>query len=75
MADMVVLTTVDTRYEAEVLRTALAAAGIDSQVTSDDCGAVDPALGFGRGIHLLVSTSAFEKAKEVLSAHTTVEPE
>ena len=75
MADMVVLTTVDTRYEAEVLRTALAAAGIDSQIISDDCGAVDPALGFGRGTHLLVSSSDFEQAKEVLSAPTTVDPE
>jgi hypothetical protein len=45
----------------------LASAGIESFVISDDCGAVDPALEYGRGTHLLVAEEDRGRAVEALS--------
>ena len=73
MAEQVLLTTVPSRPEAEVLRSALAAAGIDSLISSDDCGSVDPALAFVRGVQVLVACKDLERATEVLLAPTTIE--
>jgi hypothetical protein len=67
MDSRVVLRTFNYRHEAEVVRGFLASAGIDSFVISDDCGAVDPALEFGRGTHLLVAEEDRGRAVDVLS--------
>ena len=63
----VVLRTFNYRHEAEVVKGFLASAGIDSFIISDDCGAVDPALEFGRGAQLLVAEQDHGRAVEVLS--------
>jgi hypothetical protein len=54
------------RVEAEIALSALEAAGIRALVQADDCGAVDPALAFGRGVRLVVSQVDLERAREVL---------
>jgi hypothetical protein len=67
MPSRVVLKTFNYRHEAEVLKGFLAASGIDSFIVSDDCGAVDPALEYGRGTHLLVAEEDLVRAVEALS--------
>ena len=67
MDSRVVLRTFSYRHEAEVVRGFLASAGIESFIVSDDCGAVDPALEYGRGTHLLVAEEDRRRAAEVLS--------
>ena len=71
MTSRVVLRTFNYRREAEVVKGFLASAGIDSFVISDDCGAVDPALEYGRGTHLLVEEGDLHRAAEVLHAQET----
>ena len=68
MDSRVVLRTFNYRHEAEVVRGFLASIGIDTFITSDDCGAVDPALEYGRGTHLLVAEDDVERATEALTA-------
>ena len=67
MDTRVVLRTFNYRHEAEVVKGFLAATGIDSFIISDDCGAVDPALEYGRGTHLLVAEEDCGRAVDALS--------
>ena len=62
--------------EAELARSALAAAGIDALVSRDDCGGMRPHLWMG-GIRLLVRPEAAAQAAELLetSAIRAVDPE
>lgn len=55
------------RAEAEIVRELLQANGIDAFVVSDDCGAVDPALQFGRGANLLVAAADRGRAERLVS--------
>jgi hypothetical protein len=66
VTDKVVLKTFNTRYEAEAARSLLAGSSIDSIVKADDLGAVDPALGFGRGVDLLVDAQDWDRAVRLL---------
>ncbi|HKQ62258.1 MAG TPA: DUF2007 domain-containing protein [Candidatus Polarisedimenticolaceae bacterium] len=54
------------RGEAEIVRELLLANGIDAVVNSDDCGAVDPALSFGRGVQLLVAEEDVAQAEQAV---------
>jgi hypothetical protein len=62
----VVLRILSSRAEADVLANVLAGSGIDSFVASDDCGAIDPALSFVRGVHLFVAEDDRERAEALL---------
>jgi hypothetical protein len=66
MGDRIVLRQVSYRAEAEIVRELLQVNGIEAFVVSDDCGAVDPALQFGRGANLLVAESDFTRAAQLL---------
>jgi hypothetical protein len=68
MASRVVLRTFNYRHEAEVVKGYLQARGIESFVISDDCGAVDPALEYGRGTQLLVAEEDLRRAMDALAA-------
>lgn len=63
----------NTRGEAEIVRELLLTNGIQSFVSSDDCGSVDPALSFARGVQLFVSEEDATLAERILS-ETAVEP-
>ena len=67
MSDFVVLRTLSSRNEAEAVQAILSGSEIESHVESDDCGALDPALAFGRGARLIVATTDRERATDVLS--------
>ena len=67
MANRVVLKTFSSRPEAELARSILAGSEIESFVVSDDCGSIDPGLGFGRGVELLVDSEDLERALRVVA--------
>jgi hypothetical protein len=67
MPGLVVLKTFSSRNEAEAVKALLSGSGIESLVESDDCGALDPALAFGRGAQILVADKDLERAADVLS--------
>ena len=66
MAKNKVLKTFSSRYEAEAARSLLAGNSIDALIVSDDCGALDPGLGFGRGVDLLVDPENWDRAVSVM---------
>ena len=55
-----------THIEADLARSALEAAGIESMIQSDDCGGVRPHLWMG-GIQLLVRDEDAQRALEILN--------
>jgi hypothetical protein len=57
METRTILRTFNYRHEAEFFRSLLDANGIESFVVSDDCGSWDPALGFARGVNLILYRS------------------
>ena len=63
---MLILKTFNTRNEAEAVQAILSGSGVEAFVQSDDCGAVDPALAFGRGVQLLVAEEDAERAAEIV---------
>jgi hypothetical protein len=63
------------RGEAEIVRELLLANEIESFVNSDDCGSVDPALSFARGVQLYVEEEDAPLAEKVLSEAFTDIPE
>jgi len=68
MPDQIVVRRFSYRHEAEVARSFLDGHGIEAWVTSDDCGAVDPALGLVRGACLVVAEENTARAEELLDA-------
>ena len=73
MSTHVVLKTFSSRYEAEAVRSLLAGSSIESFIVSDDCGSVDPGLGFGRGVDLLVKAEDRDQALCVMLDVPTAE--
>jgi hypothetical protein len=65
--ELVVVRTYTSHVDADLARTALEAAGIESIVTSDDEGRQSPGLGFTRGTALLVRSEDVKDADEILS--------
>ena len=63
---LAVVRTYTSHVDADLARTALEVAGIESMVTSDDEGRQSPGLAFTRGTVLLVSSEDLEDADEIL---------
>jgi hypothetical protein len=74
MADLVVFRTLSYQHEAEVVKSVLEGSGIEAVTVSDDCGAMDPALGLVRGVKVLVAADQIERAEDVLSSHPGDDP-
>ncbi len=70
MGARVVVRKFGSRGDAEIVRELLLANGIEAFVNSDDCGAVDPALSFARGVELLVDGVDRADAEQVLGDDT-----
>ena len=66
--ELVVVRTFSNRFEADVAKTALDAAEIDSFVRADDAGGMRPHMWPSMGVDLLVRAGDAERANEVLSA-------
>lgn len=67
-SDLVVVGTFNSRPEADVAKSALDAADIESMVVGDDAGGVQPGLWEGRGVAVVVNRTDESAAREVLTA-------
>ncbi len=70
MDDLQVIRTFINNVDAELARTALQAAGIESMIRADDCGGTRPHLWMG-GVELLVRGEDVARAEEVLATEPT----
>jgi Putative prokaryotic signal transducing protein len=66
--DLVVVQTFNTRPEADLAKSALEAAEIDSMVVSDDAGGLQPGLWEGRGVAVVVNRADESAARDVLTS-------
>lgn len=64
--DLVVVHVFPNRFEADLAKSALDAADIESMISSDDYGGVQPGLWLSRGVELLVREEDVQRAEEVL---------
>ena len=64
--DLVVLRTFLNDIDAQLAKTALEAAEIDSMVRADDAGGMRPHLWVGSGVELVVRAEDVERANEIL---------
>lgn len=65
-SDLVVVHTFNSRPEAEMAKSALDAAEIESMVMADDAGGTQPGLWEGRGVAVLVNRENEQAAREIL---------
>ena len=70
-AELVVVRTYQNRFEADVAKTALDAAGIESMLRSDDYGGRGPNLTLTQGIEILVRAEDARDADAILSIDLT----
>lgn len=68
MHDRIILMTFNYRHEAEFFQSLLEAHEIESLVVSDDCGAMDPGLGYVNGVHLYIAPKDREQAERLITA-------
>jgi hypothetical protein len=69
--DLVVVGTFTSRPEADVAKSALDAARIDSMSVGDDAGGVQPGLWEGRGVAVVVNRDDEREAREILNSDAT----
>ena len=72
-SDLVTVRTFNDRIEAELAQSALEAAGIESMVSGDDAGGVQPGLWTGEGVALLVRAEDATSAREILDVESKAE--
>jgi hypothetical protein len=75
MSQRVLCREFNSRGEAEIVRELLLANGIESFVSSDDCGSVDPALSFARGVQLYVFIEDAPEAERIIAEARAESPE
>ena len=66
--ELVTVRTFPNRIEAELARSALEAAEIDSMVEADDAGGTQSGLWLARGVKVLVRAEDVSRAEDVLRA-------
>jgi len=67
MSDLVAIRTLSSELEANVVKSALDAFGVECMISSDDCGGQRPPLALTQGIRVLVKAEDAERAEEVLT--------
>ena len=75
LADLVVVREFLNRFEADVAKSALDAAGINAIVLADDAGGMRPGMWMGSAVRLLVHAGDRERAMEILDNVATTRPE
>ena len=63
---MVVVKTFANRFEADLAKSALDAAGIDARIRADDAGGLRPNLWVGGGVDVYVDEDDLSRAAEIL---------
>jgi hypothetical protein len=71
---LVVLRTFLNDIDAQLAKSALEAAQIDSMIRADDAGGMRPHLWVGRGVELVVRADDVERANEVLGDEPAAVP-
>ena len=66
---------VPVRSLGEPLVSFLRDSGVHAEIRSDDCGGVDPALAFTRGVEVRVADEDFERAEALLKTLEAAEGE
>ena len=66
--DLVVVRTFNSRPEADLAKSALDAASIESMVLGDDAGGLQPGTWESRGVAVVVNRADESAAREVLNA-------
>lgn len=69
--DLVAVRTFLNHVEADLAKSALEAAGIESAISADDAGGMRPHLWVGAGVRLLVRQGDVERAVEILETPAT----
>ena len=72
--DLVVVRTFSSGIEAELAKSALEAAAVDSFVQTDDAGGMRPHMAFAQGARLVVRAEDVERATAVLDADADANP-
>jgi hypothetical protein len=67
-SDLVIVRTFLNRFEADLAKSALDAAGIDSMIRADDAGGMRPAMLMGSAVELVVRTEDASRAAQLLEA-------
>jgi hypothetical protein len=70
-SELIAVRTFLTAIEAEIARSALEAAGIESLLKADDCGGLRPHMQMSEGVELLVREEDAEEAERVLSGDSS----
>ncbi len=73
MPPLIALATFNSHLDAELARSALEAAGIDSMTAADDAGGQRPHMSFSQGVVVLVREEDAEAARDVLGMDRGVE--
>jgi hypothetical protein len=73
-ADPVAVGSFSNELEANLGKSTLESAGIESVLTRDDCGGMEPQLSMVQGIKLLVRAEDAKRAEAILAGEET-EPE
>jgi hypothetical protein len=68
MGNLVLLTTVSSEIEAEIIKQKLAEAGIESMMEAADTDSMLPALDYTRGVGLYVEEEDFEIAQGMIGS-------
>ncbi len=68
MKNLKLLSTYQTEFEAELVRTKLESEGIEAMVEAQDRSNVLPSLDYSNGIHLYVEPEDLERAQEILNS-------
>jgi hypothetical protein len=67
MKNLKLLSTYQTEFEAELVRTKLEDEGIEAMIESQDRANVIPSLDYAGGVHLYVEPEDLERAKEIIN--------
>jgi hypothetical protein len=70
---LVTIRTFVDEFEANLAKSLLEAAGIDSMLGRDDCGGMRPSLTWAQGIKLVVRSDDAERAAAVLSVRIKIQ--
>jgi hypothetical protein len=65
---LVVVRTFSNAIDADLARSALEAAEIDSMIRSDNAGGMRPAMSMTNGVELIVRAEDADRAREILGA-------
>ena len=68
MKNLKLLSTYQTEFEAELIRTKLEDQGIEAMIEAQDRSDALPSLDYSNGFHIYVEPADYERAQDILNA-------